>query len=106
MAIGVKRRLTRGEKCPHKLVLARLIQEEPVVGLVLLIGEDCGDVDQFVVAILHGKDIHNPVPLSLEMASVHRHDLCICDRDRSFGELLRGNGESVQVQLHCCCDIR
>ena len=61
MTIGVERRLAGGEKCPHKLVLAPLIQEEPVVGLVPLVGEDRGDVDQFVVAILHGKDIHHPV---------------------------------------------
>ena len=62
MAIYVERRPAGGKKCPHKLVLASLIQEEPVLGLVLLVGEDRDDVDQFIVTVLHGKDVHHPVP--------------------------------------------
>ena len=55
------------------LVLAGLLKQEPVVGLVLPVGEDDGDVNDAVVAILHGNDVHDPLPRTLEVASVHRH---------------------------------
>lgn len=77
------------EKSLHLLVLARLLQKEPVVGLVLLVSEHGDDVDNAVVAVLRGEDVHDPLPPSLHVASVQTHDLHRNGRDKkmrgSFG---------------------
>lgn len=89
MTIGVKCRRAGGQECLHVVVLARLLKEESVVGLVLLVGEDRGDVDDVVVAVLHGEDVHYPLPRPFQVASVHGHNLYVCDRDGLFGDLFQ-----------------
>lgn len=63
------------EKSVHLLILAGLLQKELVVGLVLLVSEHSGDVDNVVVAVLRGEDVNDPLPPSLQVASVQTHDL-------------------------------
>lgn len=95
VTIREKLHLAGVQESLHQRVLARLFQEEPVIRLVLLVGEDRGDMDYVVLAVLHGEDVHYPVPRSLEVASVHRDNLHICEKDRVFGSLLRRNNEGV-----------
>lgn len=47
----------------------------PVAGLILLVGEHSRDVDNVVVVVLRGKDVHYPVPRAFQVAAVHRHNL-------------------------------
>ena len=104
MTIGVKCRRAGGQECLHELVLARLAEEEPVVGLVLL-RIVATWMMWFLLSFMKRMYItpfHNPFrwPASIDTNYtfvIGTDYLGICS-----GVTARASG----MQLHCCRDIR
>lgn len=100
MTVDVERHLAGRKKSPHVLVPAGLLEQELVVGRVLFVCEYSADVDDLVVAVVHAEDVHDSVPRTPEVASVHGRHLF---RTAVAENLVfrKGKGQTVRSARRC-----